>query len=862
MAFFNVTPQAKYEALYPVLTQEADQTARQRETAASWYEGVGTSVVNGLKSGYYRDLFATAQATGKADLQQKALQAIQDNKPDPTTIGAVGQVLHGFGEQVALAAYSFSGGDITPNLMAMRTGVSYSASQQAIHEKEGMDPATAQSVARTEGAGVGLGLALPAAVPGKLLARAASGAGINAVTGMGQRAIISDTLRKAGYDDMAKQYEVLDGTALATDIALGAFFGGLLGPRGSKIDVPPSAVDAALVARQQMHMEVDSAPGIPTNTRSRNAHVAAMDASMDALARGERVDVEPIIRGSEFADKPIPEGVDLEAVIRAELDRVGARDVIDDLRRLETEAQARGIAVEADALPEVPESSAKSQRDALVSEISSQLDSIGKFTTEENKVSATIQATIAVNIADRLGITPKEAWDKFGTRISDGKVSGFDKILKQEAHVTETAAFKRWFGDSNVVDANGEPLVVYHGTKSVFDVFDSKKIKSINEGLGFYFTDNLNVADGYGTDGHTMSVYLSIKKPLAYDAKPFTKPVLKKIIKRIAELESAGNGEDIADGFLSNYGDVRYDGLERVVREAVENTANDQTAVDQLSGLWGGGVAPEYVLGGIKEVTGYDGIFADGFSNSGEGDNRIYIAWFPEQIKSATGNNGEFNPANPNILEQNLGGNTPRGGYAPDARSIALLKDADLSTFLHETGHWALDVYGKIASDADAPTQIKADMGKLLDWFGVESIEKWNKMSIDEQRPFHEKLAKGFEKYLMEGKAPTEELKSVFARLKDWFVNIYKDLASLDVQLSPEVRGVFDRMLGAEDSVRVDAKLQPPEVEKPSMTIPDETGKPVLAADAMASVDAEVKQAGELSKVMDVAVDCAMRFGQ
>lgn len=354
MAFFNVTPQAKYEALYPVLTQEADQTARQRETAASWYEGVGTSVVNGLKSGYYRDLFITAQETGDADLQQKALQAIQDNKPDPTTIGAVGQVLHGFGEQVALAAYSFSGGDITPNLMAMRTGVSYSASQQAIHEKEGMDPATAQSVARTEGAGVGLGLALPAAVPGKLLARAASGAGINAVTGMGQRAIISDTLRKAGYDDMAKQYEVLDGTALATDIALGAFFGGLLGPRGKRIDVQPSTVDAALVARQQMHMEVDSAPGIPTNTRSRNAHVAAMDASMDALARGERVDVEPIIRGSEFADKPIPEGVDLESVIRAELDRVGARDVIDDLRRLETEAHARGIAVEVDALPEVP----------------------------------------------------------------------------------------------------------------------------------------------------------------------------------------------------------------------------------------------------------------------------------------------------------------------------------------------------------------------------------------------------------------------------------------------------------------------------------------------------------------------------
>ena len=799
MAFFNVTPQAKYEALYPVLTQEADQAARQRETAASWYEGVGTSVVNGLKSGYYRDLFVTAQETGDADLQQKAMQAIQDNKPDPTTIGAVGQVLHGFGEQVALAAYSFSGGDITPNLMAMRTGVSYSASQQAIHEKEGMDPATAQSVARTEGAGVGLGLALPAAVPGKLLARAASGAGINAVTGMGQRAIISDTLRKAGYDDMAKQYEVLDGTALATDIALGAFFGGLLGPRGSKIDVPPSTVDAALVARQQMHMEVDSSPGIPTNTRSRNAHVAAMDASMDALARGERVDVEPIIRGSEFADKPIPEGVDLESVIRAELDRVGARDVIDSLRRLETEAQARGIAIEADALPDVPEYSAKFQRDALVSEISSQLDAIGKFTPEENKVSATIQATIAANIADRLGITPKEVWDKFGTRISDVNRSGLDKMLKQKSRVTETPDFKRWFGDSKVVDANGEPLVVYHGTRTEIVQFDpSAKTKTAKYfGEGIYFTDADYQASGYSGNGdgaNVIPVYLSLQNPFIEGVSKFNKGVALDATRMRPDL----------------------------IKKAYEKAGHD----------------------GVILRRGWQ------------------IAFRPEQIKSAIGNNGKFDPSSPNILEQNPDGNAPRGIYSPGARSITLLKDADLSTFLHETGHWALDVYGKIASDADAPAQIKADMGKLLDWFGVESIEKWNKMSIDEQRPFHEKLAKGFEKYLMEGKAPTEELKSVFARLKDWFVNIYKDLASLDVQLSPEVRGVFDRMLGGEDSVRADAKLQPPEVEKPSMTIPDETGKPVLAADAMASVDAEVKRAGELSKVMDVAVDCAMRFGQ
>lgn len=214
---------------------------------------------------------------------------------------------------------------------------------------------------------------------------------------------------------------------------------------------------------------------------------------------------------------------------------------------------------------------------------------------------------------------------------------------------TDTPAFKRWFGDSKVVDENGAPKIVYHGTKNPFSVFDHGRIKSINEGLGFYFTDNVNVADGYGTDGQTLNVYLSIQKPLAYDAKPFPKPVLKKILKRMADIEAEDTGMEIGDGFLSNFGDVRYDGLDKVLREAVENISNDDTAVDQLSGLWGGGVAAEHVLGAIRDVTGYDGIFANGFSNSGEGNNRIYVAWFPEQIKSAIGNNGDFDQNNADI---------------------------------------------------------------------------------------------------------------------------------------------------------------------------------------------------------------------
>lgn len=91
-----------------------------------------------------------------------------------------------------------------------------------------------------------------------------------------------------------------------------------------------------------------------------------------------------------------------------------------------------------------------------------------------------------------------------------------------------TKAFKKWFGDwendsenvSKVVDENGEPMVVYHGTsdKSFFHIFDYNKAGTGNDkGLysrGFYFSPNKRTADAYrGKEGHVYGVYLQLKNP-------------------------------------------------------------------------------------------------------------------------------------------------------------------------------------------------------------------------------------------------------------------------------------------------------------------------------------------------------------
>ena len=83
--------------------------------------------------------------------------------------------------------------------------------------------------------------------------------------------------------------------------------------------------------------------------------------------------------------------------------------------------------------------------------------------------------------------------------------NGKDTNLTEDQWLSvRTAAFKIWFGDwehdpqnaSKVVDENGEPRVVYHGTYGDFTVFDKAKIGSATDygiwGRGFYFTNMEN----------------------------------------------------------------------------------------------------------------------------------------------------------------------------------------------------------------------------------------------------------------------------------------------------------------------------------------------------------------------------------
>ena len=164
--------------------------------------------------------------------------------------------------------------------------------------------------------------------------------------------------------------------------------------------------------------------------------------------------------------------------------------------------------------------------------------------------------------------------------------------------------------------------------------------------------------------------------------------------------------------------------------------------------------------------------------------------------------------ANQDILYQ---GGADRGMFSRENNLIALLKNADASTFVHELGHFFLETNTRIARDliakpaenlTEQERQFLSDVQTTLDWFGVKDLAAWDAMSLNEQRENHEKWARGFEAYLYEGKAPSEELRGVFRRFRSWLKQVYQSLKSLNVELTDEVRSVFDRMFASDEQIQ------------------------------------------------------------
>ncbi|MEM4261254.1 MAG: hypothetical protein QXG00_08470, partial [Candidatus Woesearchaeota archaeon] len=107
--------------------------------------------------------------------------------------------------------------------------------------------------------------------------------------------------------------------------------------------------------------------------------------------------------------------------------------------------------------------------------------------------------------------------------------------------------FQRWFGNSKVVDEFGNPLKVYHGTTNGgFKEFkDQEEYKNETSGLGFWFTNDRDVAGSFSKDveyffntkikdeytekSFIYPVYLSLQNPKIYRQSEENKELILKI---------------------------------------------------------------------------------------------------------------------------------------------------------------------------------------------------------------------------------------------------------------------------------------------------------------------------------------------
>ena len=145
------------------------------------------------------------------------------------------------------------------------------------------------------------------------------------------------------------------------------------------------------------------------------------------------------------------------------------------------------------------------------------------------------------------------------------------------------------------------------------------------------------------------------------------------------------------------------------------------------------------------------------------------------------------------VLFQRQNQADPRGRikFGDEATVIQLFEKADASTVLHESAHFFFEA---MSGMADVSPRMATDLATLREFAGLKDGDR---ITVDA----HERVARAFEAYMREGRAPTEELATVFARIRDWMVNLYRSIMDLDIELTDEVRGVFDRLLATDEQL-------------------------------------------------------------
>lgn len=181
--------------------------------------------------------------------------------------------------------------------------------------------------------------------------------------------------------------------------------------------------------------------------------------------------------------------------------------------------------------------------------------------------------------------------------------------------------------------------------------------------------------------------------------------------------------------------------------------------------------------------------------------------------------------------------NKYQGSYDRNANVIEIFDGANESTVIHEGAHMFLSMLENMSQMSEENVAIyfngdtvkaraalkgmQGDLSTIRSWtaFSEDHLSEYKGTILEKEftkyaediragkagameRWMQERFARGFEKYLMEGSAPTKEMQGVFRRFKKWLIDIYKTTKNLgNVELTPEIKDIFDRMISTEAEI-------------------------------------------------------------
>lgn len=342
--------------------------------------------------------------------------------------------------------------------------------------------------------------------------------------------------------------------------------------------------------------------------------------------------------------------------VRQSMDRVVAGEITldqhwENLQRFkETSSRAREIA-------------ASEQEVARYEERLRELGQMGR--TAQELYQNTAGEIEARDVTERRRMTPEQRRETIPNTGDENTIfvdSLGTEYSAEAAEPVDSQAFKDWFGDwtsdranhSQVVDDQGRPLIVYHGTGTSIEEFLPEFTGQGNDqyGSGFYFTTDRETAEGYttrtlndqrkpgGTDNpNVIPAYLNIRNPLVVEARDT--PNLYQIeVPASQAAKIIGKLPDIMDPENSILGDFFDDYWESGPKRSMINRLARE--YDWTLGTLATDIFrdhPTEYRQAVRDVLGYDGVQVN--FPSGE---KHFIAWFPNQIKHATENSGAFSP--------------------------------------------------------------------------------------------------------------------------------------------------------------------------------------------------------------------------